>query len=350
MLLKKRSETGAMYALCAVAFLLMVIAICAIAVDMSHFMVVKNELQKTTDAAALAGAQDLFKRPAAVEKSARAVAAMNTADGKVVSEKTRGADVDVAILPEDGNHMRRVAVTAKMPIQHMFAGLFGRHFDDVVARSVAGGSGLLTEMPGRILFPLAVSIDAAPGTYHGSLAAPNSFVAKPINQAKIGDGIVLYLNSQQYKNAAFTSFTEAPASGSYVQNAIEKALGLDFRKDVNFPEVKVGDYIYLNNGIDGERKLAQDPAFSALLAQDALYLPVIAGDPPYNQSRQCLGFIAVKVTGVQNNPTAGVVEQINCILVRGLAPGQGGDLPGTGNTQNDEAIQRLALSPIKLLL
>jgi hypothetical protein len=347
---KKRSQTGAMYTLCAVGFLIMTVGLCAIALDIGHCVVVKGELQKTTDAAAIAGAEDLFKNPTAVQNSANTIAGMNTADGKSVSNKTPDTNVDVQILPQDANNMRRVEVTAHMRIRHMFSGIFGRTSDVISSRSVAGGSGLLTGMPGYSAFPLAVSIDAAPGTYHGFPLSPNGFTARPINQAKIGDPIVLYLNSQQYKNAAFTTFTQGPASGGMIHTLIAESLGLASRKTVIIPEVKAGDYIFLNNGIDGEKALAQDPDYSALLAQNAIFLPVISGNPPYNQSRECLGFIAVKVTGVQTNTSAGVVEQINCILVQGLSPGTGGVLPSSGNQQNDQAMQRLALSPIKLLL
>ena len=348
----RRSQIGAMYALCGVGFLIITIGVCAVALDIGHCVVVKGELQKTTDAAAIAGAEDLFRNPTRVEASATTIAGMNTADGRSVSNKTPETTVDIQILPQDPNNMRRVQVTASMRIRHMFSAIFGRPTDVITARSVAGGSGLLTEMPGSIAFPLAVSIDAAPGTYHGFplSPSPNAFTAKPINQAKIGDPIVLYLNSQQYKNAAFTTFTQGPASGGLIHILIDESLGLASRKSVVIPEVKAGDYIFLNNGIDGEKKLAQDPDYSALLSQNEIFLPVISGNPPYNQSRECLGFIAVKVTGVQNNTSAGVVEQINCILVQGLSPGTGGVLPSSGNQQNDQAMQRLALSPVKLLL
>jgi len=339
-----------MWALCLVGFLIITIGVCALALDIGHCVVVKGELQKTTDAAALAGAEDLFRNPTRVETSATTIAAMNTADGKSVSTKTPQTTIDVQILPPDTNNMKRVQVTAGMRIRHMFSAIFGRPSDVITARSVAGGAGLLTEMPGAIAFPLAVSIDAAPGTYHGFPLSPNGFTAKPINQAKIGDPIVLYLNSQQYKNAAFTTFTQGPASGGMIHTLIAESLGLASRKSVVIPEVKAGDNIFLNNGIDGEKALAQDPDYSALLSQNEIFLPVISGNPPYNQSRECLGFIAVKVTGVQNNTSAGVVEQINCILVQGLSPGAGGALPSSGNQQNDQAMQRLALSPIKLLM
>src|SRR5688572_19789845 len=75
------------------------LAIGAVAVDFSHMLAVKTELQTATDAGALAGAQDLFSDLDNVERHALEITARNQADGKPVSNDTPDTIVTVQVVP-----------------------------------------------------------------------------------------------------------------------------------------------------------------------------------------------------------------------------------------------------------
>ena len=74
---KSRGERGSVLAVSALGLLALVLAL-GLCVDISHFYVVKAELQNAADAAALAGASALNSRAAGIDEAqARAVALMN---------------------------------------------------------------------------------------------------------------------------------------------------------------------------------------------------------------------------------------------------------------------------------
>lgn len=172
----------------------------------------------------------------------------------------------------------------------------------------------------------------------------------PLSSANVGDTVVFYINSQQYKNAAFTSLTEKETNANWIDNAIEQSLGLQSPIPGYIPSVKAGDDIYLMNGVAGQKKLASDPDYTALVNKKVLFLPVISGNPPFNQSQKCIGFIAVRVTDVEINQSGGVVESITCKIIRAIGPGTSTTPIDSGNATNDQALVRLAPGPIKLTL
>ena len=182
----------------------------------------------------------------------------------------------------------------------------------------------------------------------GGNGLPAGSYVGPLSNAKIGDSVTFYINSQQYKNACFTSLTEKNTNANWITNAIDESLGLQPKNSVDIPGVKVGDTIYLDNGVTGQKRLASNPQYQALLNAPVLYLPVMQGDPPYNQSRICVGFIAVHVTGVTINQSGGMVESLTCTILKGLASGTTGTIPSTGNTQTDSALVRLAPTGLKV--
>src|SRR4030095_1768975 len=154
----KRRQTGLLGAPLLAASILIGVTLASLAVDFGHATMVRTELQNATDAAALAGAQDLYANPENTETHARLVASVNKANGMAVSSSNPGTTVSVTVTPPGGASQPQVEVTASMRIRHLLAPIFG-HFDDVItARSVAAPSSLLRRLNAGKGFPLAVSL------------------------------------------------------------------------------------------------------------------------------------------------------------------------------------------------
>ncbi|MBI4533790.1 MAG: hypothetical protein HY711_07560 [Candidatus Melainabacteria bacterium] len=337
-----RAPKGSLGAVLFGIVLFAILGIGAFALDFAHVLTVQSELQNATDAAALAGAQDLTTNFDNVVPRALQVASSNRADGKAVSNQSPGAIITVNPIPPNlPLDTGSVTVTASMSIRHMLAPIFGRTVDTLVSQSTAGSSGSLNRLGSNQAFPLAVSLDAVPRN--------NNIDGQPLYSRQLGDTVDFYINSQQVKNASFTSFTECSSNANYIKGAVAQSLGLEPVQPGFIPSIQVGDSININNGVVGQKHLARSPQFEALTSQPILILPVITGTPPYNQSRQVVGFIGVRVTTVTINQSGGEVETITGTLVRQLARGRGGPTGQTGSPVADAALLDLSASPLRLL-
>jgi hypothetical protein len=74
----------------------------------------------------------------------------------------------------------------------------------------------------------------------------------------------------------------------------------------------------------------------------------MSGEPPYNQERNVVGFVTIKVNGVKINQSGGAVEVINTTLVKGLSRGEGG-IPRSGNSNLDQAMKELSPGVVRLI-
>jgi hypothetical protein len=89
---------------------------------------------------------------------------------------------------------------------------------------------------------------------------------------------------------------------------------------------------------------------SALTDPDAQFvIPVMTGDPPYNQGRQVVGFVTIKVTGVEINKSGGEVEVLHAKLVKGVTKGTGGIPAVSGKNQIDTAMKELSPGTTQLV-
>jgi len=299
---------------------------------------VRTELQNATDAAALAGAQDLYTNPDNAETHARLVAAVNQANGTLVSSTNPGVDVSVVVTRPAAANEGQVEVTASMRIRHWLAAIFGRLDDVISARSVAGASSLLRRVNAGKAFPLAVSLDA-PG--------PNGWSLRSLHA---GDTIELNINSQQQKNAAWTSFTLDPPNAHWLSDAIDYSLGLSSDEENRFliPSVKVGDSINLENGVSGEKSLGKNNAqHDALLAAPMLILPVVNDLPPNNKESAVVGFVGVDVTDVRVNEGQGEVLTIVGTLKPVTA--EGDDCPSCPPGPDDAAFESISARSLSLI-
>lgn len=340
----KRSRRGQMGLFFILLTALVGISFGALAMDFAHMSTVRTELHNATDAAALAGAQDLWRNPDQCAANAYAVAALNRADGQPVADSTPGCDVNVTVtLPTNDTH-GQVQVDASMQVTHWFAPFASHWTDTVQVSSVAGTVGKLVRLNAGQALPIALSLDQTPVDHKGKP------LGMPLNQLKPGDSITLYIGSQDMKNAAFTSLTAGSANSSTINTMIDEVLGFDTKKQIDIPSVAVGDMINLNNGVMGMKDLGKEPTYSALLNEPFFVVPVIGGAPAYNQSSPVVGFAGLKITSIDNKANNGITLTITGTLMNmPQVDGQSGVVNTTGNTTDDQAIERLDLGPIQLI-
>ncbi|MBX9688207.1 MAG: hypothetical protein K2X27_15975, partial [Candidatus Obscuribacterales bacterium] len=281
----------------------------ALAIDFSHMSTVRTELQNATDAAALAGAQDLWFDKSKCAPDALALAAMNYADGRAVANGTQGLHVDVTVTNPQPNIPGKVQVDAYIDVHHMFAPFFEHWTDRIEVSSTAGTQGKLWRLAAGQAFPMAVSLDAVPTDHKGNILGP------ALKELRPGDTVTFYIGSQSMKNATFTTLTSKSANADAIDTMIDKLLGNDTKKDISIPSVAKGEDIYLNNGVMGLKDLAKEPRLSALKAEEFLILPIINGDPAYNQTAKVVGFTALQVTKIEANPMKGVTIAITGTLM-----------------------------------
>lgn len=336
-----------------IALILIISSVMALGVDYSHLVASRAQLRNAADAAALGGAMQLFTNPSSCEQYAKLIANENLADGVRLNDENSRVDVSAVAVPPVGTNLGTVTVTIKLTLNHLLSPLFGRYLDNVKVVSVAGWAGQVTQPYEDVMFPLAVSLDRRPGADIKPGNNNNVGSGRSLLDAIKGDKIfTIYINSQKYKNGAFTSFTEKNTNANWLNDAIAKCLDIQTSKndDVTIPSVKVTvDNIYLANGVMGQKALASDPQYSALTDGRTLILPVIDGDPAYNQSRLCIGMVAVQVLSVTKNEGNGVVEKLVVKIVDTAIPGVCGTLNSTGNPEWDWAIKQTLPKTVKLL-
>jgi len=318
----------------------------------------QGELQNAVDAAAIGGAKTLGIEPENAEYHALEIAAGNDTDGWPVDNETAGTKVTAVATPPTTNDPGQMEVTATRQLQHMLAVLFDRFNDTITATAIAGTGGTVDDLYEGQAFPLIVSADTVPGIVNGNgvgngrgnVGNTASFDPVPLYLKNIGDEVHLYINSQIFKNAAFTSFTMNPVNATYIKSAIDQYLGIEKYEAGTIPSVEKGDDIYMINGVAGQKHLAQDPRKDLLMARPYIVLPVISGNVPFNQTAEVIGFIAVKVTDVTINQSGGEVETITGTLVHGLVAGEHWTVSQTQNLLgNLLSVDHLAPNTIRLM-
>jgi len=140
--MKMRDESGQTLIITAISLVLLM-SLLAFAIDVGLLFRARRQMQIAADAAAMAGATQLYYGPASQYVSvATAAAKANGVDSSVA-----GNSVIISSPPPvgDANHGCATCVEAQVggPAQTFFAGLFtGGHFMTVSARAVAGGPSL----------------------------------------------------------------------------------------------------------------------------------------------------------------------------------------------------------------
>lgn len=322
-----RNQKGSLSALIPACIIIAVVGIGMFAMDISHNITVRSELQNGADAAALAGARDLVDPELEGQCSIDAiqVAASNTADGTPMQALSNRSTVTATYQMDSSDNSGTCTVDAQMKINNLFAKLVGHNTDNVNVRAQAIGWSSINRIDRDQVFPLAVSVDTTVGN------------RQPLWKSKIGDVVTFDINSQQYKNSAFTSFEQANPNASWLNGVMDQMLGIT-AKDGSVPQMQIGDTLNFINGDAGQKHLAEAEQLQHLQDAKELVLPVMEGDPPYNQSRKLVGFITVHIENVDINQSGGQVQTFTAKLVKGVVKGRGGKITGAGshNSQMEE--------------
>lgn len=333
-----RTKTGSLNVFFPAAILIAIVGIGAFAMDISHNVTVRTELQSATDAAALAGARDLLEDRTLANADATAldVAEQNTADGQPVSNNTQGTQVFSTSDFDRPNLTGTVDVNAERNISNLFAKLFGHKTDPVTTHSKAQCWRSITGVKPNYMFPLTVSIDTMQG------------LPKPIYQMSIGDQFNMEINSQQWKNAAFTSFTIPNPNANFITDAVEMLLGMKPMQNNYIPGINTGDQMSMINGVAAQKQLAKGSYLQPLTDPNrTIIIPVMKGEPPYNQNRAVAGFITVKIKSIKIN-NQGQVETITATLAKGVTKGTGGEITGNG-TAIDNGLENISAGTVQLV-
>jgi Flp pilus assembly protein TadG len=148
----RHGERGSILALSALSMLSILLAV-GLAVDISHFYLVKSELQNASDAAALAGASALNSAPSGLKEATnRAVQAMNKYEFNQTGVTFLASDVLFAVnlggpymseaaAQAQANKIRFVQVTTSpSPVGVSFAGMVLGNSRNLTATATAGMS------------------------------------------------------------------------------------------------------------------------------------------------------------------------------------------------------------------
>lgn len=148
----RKGERGSILAMSAMAMLSLLLAV-GLSVDISHFYLVKTELQNASDAAALAGASALNSAPSGITEAVnRAVQAMNkyefnqtsvtfSRSNVVFAVNLDGPYINEADARNNASRIRFVQVTTPLsPVSVSFASIVLGSSRNLVAEATAGMS------------------------------------------------------------------------------------------------------------------------------------------------------------------------------------------------------------------
>jgi Flp pilus assembly protein TadG len=286
-----RREDGAVLPVMAV-YLLVGIGMLALAVDLGHIFLVKSELQRTADAAALAGALRLMTPNTGVTpgvmaaspdctraiSAAQAVGTQNKND----AQTTTLANIAVSLGTWNGTtfsdtgcasptQVNAVQVKASRTITVFFGSIFTGHSTmnlSALATVLVGPVG--GTPPGYHTLPLAVDSDKLPSN---------------------GQKLVMHLNPTPGDDGCWHTF--------FWQNPAASLLSDIINGTVETPPLKVGDSIKVKEGVsDSDLK-----ALGKMLQQNGgtwdVVLPVIPPDA-HTGWADVVGFAAVRMTLVDS--------------------------------------------------
>lgn len=286
-----RNERGAVAPISAV-YLIVAIGALALAIDLGHIFLVKSELQRVADSAALAGALRLMTPSTGVAPGvmavsldcARAVSAAQVVgtQNKTDNQTTTLANISVRLGTWNGTSfsdtgcanpslVNAVQVTASRPVNIYFGSI-------ITGSSIMNLSALATVLvgtvgglpPGYKTLPLAVDADKLPSN---------------------GQKLVIHLNPTPLDDGCWHTFFWQNPSASLIRDIING--------DVETPLIKEGDYLKVKEGVsDSDLK-----ALGKLLQKNGgtwdVVLPVIPGDS-HTGYAEVLGFAAVRMTLVDS--------------------------------------------------
>ena len=285
-----RREDGAVLPVTAV-YLIVGIGVLALALDLGHIFLVKNELQRVADAAALAGALRLVTPVSGVTPgvtpaspdcaralaAAQAVSIKHDADGQPITM----ANVSVNLGTWNGSAFTDTGcatpglVNAVQAVASKAADiLFGYIFTgsntinlSALATVLVGNTGGLP--PGYRTLPIAIDDDKLPSN---------------------GEQLVMRLNPTPGDDGCWHTFFWQNPSASLLRDLIN---GTEAP-----PAIKVGDYIKVKEGVAASALKALDTQLQQHGGTWDVVLPVIPADS-HTGWAEVLGFAAMRLTLVE---------------------------------------------------
>jgi hypothetical protein len=356
---KVKGERGSVLAVSALGMLALILAT-GLCVDISHFYVVKAELQNAADASALAGASALNSAPAGItEATKRAVAVMNnyefnqtgvtiTADhvkfavnygGPYMSETdARGVAANIRFIS--------VEVPPKSVGVFFAASAVGKTSVDLTQQAIAGMS-----VPPNVFcewIPLSVIDDDAhpmqPGqTYTirdspGSMVSPGNYqILAPTGRggSSAREDIAHGVNECAEPGSTYTVSTKPGVSSGPVRQGLntrfdDYSAGLDATTDP--PDVNVKENItwdQYRNATPGSSNW-QSPGHAGVAMRRVVLIPMVALSQ-YNQGRDTVTFYKFAAFFLQTKVQGGSGGDVQAEYIgERIMFGKGGYKPGGG--------------------
>jgi hypothetical protein len=294
--MKHRSRRGSMAALAFVGMIPLVVALGAFGIDLMHVNATKAELQRSCDAAALAGAArlGLWDHDAPKGESARQSADMmlklNVADGRLVDNGNPDIKTAVSFPKEPvkgiGGQCR---VDAEMKIRGLFSAIFSNYTQTVNATATASATGIVNEAFAGQVYPIALGLNVA-----------DPVTGVPLAAKKVGDQLVIWFAPDGQDNAGWTTLNEGGGA-----NAVRELID-GYRnpsKSNASRSVKVNDAIDLKNGV-----MASAISEVAQHVGETVVFPVV-DVTKFNQNATIVGFVGLTITSVDGTQIVGVLNK-----------------------------------------
>jgi hypothetical protein len=321
-----RRRRGVMGTMTLALAILIVLSMSLFAIDMAQLVCMRDQLRNAADAAATAGAQDLYTHPELCEQHAYTVAESNLAFDLPIKDIPNILDVhcEKKDIDPEFNNKKTVHVDITMTRRDIISPIIGRMFDTLHVKAVAGGSGHTIKTYGDTVFPLAVDLYTQPGPAGNPL--PSLAMAAQNNQP-----ITIVVQGDQLDNGAWTNLlTSNSVPSILLEKYLTHILGDNSHgnnQTQSIPPVCIDQQIGLKNGhgvmsID----VSQEPWRSILLdTAHTWVLPVvITGNDKFAQTAPVKGFVTVQFTSI--TPISG-----------GNSNNTGnGNTTGNGNGGNDQ--------------
>lgn len=296
----RRNKRGSVSVLPFIALVPLLAAIGGFAVDCMHVNDARGELQRATDAAALAGAQDLANYDGSKLMTANSVdaaneepvnfalqvASLNAVDGPLGvwhgGQRTVTATIRYdASIPGPPNRPNRCDVTGSVKIDSFFAQCFGNFGQTVNSTSSAAFSQLNTLYS---YMPLLVSINDLD---------PNG---RKLEERQVGDEYTVIIKDNKASNSVWIL-----NSNKDLKAIIEHIADPVNNPGVQLPPVKIGDIIKSDNGMKSAGKLfdqLMDKDVAFLITGDSIETDYLAKGKP---EHPVIGFMVMHVTQVDDN-------------------------------------------------